>query len=367
MKSVFLVKVSGKLSKSGHFWAVIFITLVLILIYQAWPWREWKFTNGIWQWFPWLSSFYKLALAEITYRIVGIPFFVPIIYGALVLPWRGSLAVCLLSLVGLLPVITDIWSTNTLITNIVLLLMPFLIVSIVTFALEWRRKERRIFAEREAERQIYVAKVLEAQENERWRIAQELHDDTIQTLLVIANRTQNLISANNGEAKEVKKNAEWIRDATLQAVGEVRRLSLDLRPSILDDLGLVPALRWLVDCMNEESAIHTRILVNGNHHKLSPQAEANIFRVTQEALTNIKRHSEAKEAVVNLEFAEECLKITIDDNGRGFHLPKNLENLASGGSLGLIGIKQRIDFLGGTLKIRSQPGEGTSVVIEIKY
>jgi len=271
----------------------------------------------------------------------------------------------LLSLGGILPIITDMWPNYYLITNIALLLLPFLLVSLATFELEWRRKERKIFAEREAERKVYISKILESQENERLRIAQELHDDTIQTLLVIANRAETLIPAGDS-MKEIRGNAEWIRDTTLETVEGLRRIGLDLRPSMLDDLGLVPALRWLVDRMNKESGINTRILVSGEKRKLSPEAEVTIFRITQEALNNIKRHSRATEAVVNLEFTPESLKISMEDNGRGFRPPKKFDRLASRGKLGLIGIHQRIDFLGGTFKIHSKSGEGTSLLIEAR-
>jgi two-component system sensor histidine kinase UhpB len=265
-----------------------------------------------------------------------------------------------------LPIIADMWPNYYLVTNITLLLLPLLIVSLATIELEWRRKERKIFAEREEERQVYISKVLESQENERLRIAQELHDDTIQTLLVIANRAETLVPAGD-DMREVRKNAEWIRDTTLETVEGLRRISLDLRPSILGDLGLVPALRWLVDRMNKESGINTRIMVNGKKRKLSPEAEITIFRITQEALNNVKRHSRATEAVVTLEFTPEgCLRISIEDNGQGFRPPKKFDRLASSGKLGLIGMHQRIDFLGGTFAIRSKPGEGTLLLIEAR-
>ena len=361
MLGIFQLKTRGRIVNNPHFWAIIVVTLALVFLYQAWPWRAW--TVGP---FSWLSPLYDLVLIELRGHIVGILFLVPIIYAAIVFSWQGALFTFLMSLIGVLPIIADIWSTSSLITNIILLLLPFLIVSIITFELEWRRKERKTFAEREAERRVYISKILESQESERLRIAQELHDDTIQTLLVIANRAQNLIPSSDGNMTEAKRNADWIRDATLQAVEDVRRTSLNLRPSILDDLGLVPALRWLVDRMNKESGINTRILVNGVKRKLSPQAEVTIFRITQEALNNIKHHSKAKEAVIDLEFATECLKMKIEDDGQGFRPPEKFERLITRGKLGLIGIQQRIDLLGGTFQIRSRLGEGTSLLIEVK-
>jgi len=361
MLGISTLKTKGRILNNPHFWVILVITLALIFLYQAWPWRE----SNVGPWFPWLSSFYKLAVMEFVNHIVGILFLIPIIYAAIFFSWQGALIACLLALGGILPIIADMWPNDYLITNIALLLLPFLLVSLATFELEWRRKERKIFAEREAERQVYISKILESQENERLRIAQELHDDTIQTLLVIANRAETLIPSGD-DMREARKNAEWIRDTTLETVEGLRRIGLDLRPSMLDDLGLVPALRWLVDRMNKESGINTRILVSGEKRKLSPEAEVTIFRITQEALNNIKRHSRATEAIVNLEFTPESLKISMEDNGRGFRPPKKFDRLASRGKLGLIGIHQRIDFLGGTFKIHSKSGEGTSLLIEAR-
>lgn len=364
MLSSVLFKTKGKIYKSPHFWAIIVITLFLLLIYQAWPWRTWKFEEGFWQWFSWLHPLYDLAIIELINRIVGILFLVPIIYAAIVFSWQGALVIFLLALTGVLPITLDIWSVSSLITNLTLLLLPLFVASLVAFELARRRRERKHFAERETERQVYISKILESQENERLRIAQEIHDDTMQALLVIANRAQDMITPGKDDLEGVKKKAEWIRDATLQAIEELRRTSLDLRPSVLDDLGLVPALRWLVTNMNEESGINTRIIIKGNKRKLLPQAEVSIFRVVQEALNNIKRHSNAKKAVVNLEFDTNSLKMMIKDDGNGFRPPRKFDRLAAKGKLGLIGMRQRIDLLGGKFQIRSRVGGGTSLLIE---
>lgn len=356
-------KPSSNIIRNPHFWAILVISLALVFIYQTWPWR----TSGVGSWFPWLTSLDSLALWEVRNRIIGLLFLIPIIHATVAFSWRGALMAFLLALAGILPILTSFRSTNNIITNIVFLLLPFLIVSVVAFELAWRRKEKKNSADREAQRELYMSKILESEEHERRRIALELHDGIIQTLLVIANRAQNLISSGHDDTVGIKGNAQCIKDSTLQAVEDIRRISLDLRPSILDDLGLVPALRWLVDQRGKESGINTRILINGEERRLSPQAEVGIFRIAQEALNNIQHHSEATEAVVNLEFAEQCLKITIEDNGRGFGYPKQFDSLAAKGKLGLVGMKQRIDFLGGTFEIRSHPREGTKLLIEVKY
>jgi signal transduction histidine kinase len=363
MIGILPIKTKGKLVSSPHFWAIIVITLVLIFIYQAWPWRVWKFDYGIWQWFPWLSSLYRLALVEVTNHIVGILFFLPIVYAAIFLSWRGALIATLLSLGGVLPIIVDMWHASTFITNVVLLLLPLFVVSIATFELEWRRKERKVFAEREEERQAYISKIFEGQEEERRRIARDIHDETIQTLLAIANSAENLVSANNSD---VKRNAASIRDITLSIADKLRRISLDLRPDILDNLGLIPALRWLVDRMNTEYDVHTRFIVNGVERQLPSQVEVNMFRIVQEALNNIKRHAKANEVVATLEFASEHVKIIIEDNGQGFRPPKVISSYASRGKFGLIGMQERIKFINGTFQVRSSPGAGTLLSIEAK-
>jgi signal transduction histidine kinase len=299
-------------------------------------------------------------------HIVGILFLIPIIYAAIFFSWKGALVVCLLSLLGVLPIIADMWPNYYLITNIAFLLLPLLIVSLATFELEWRRKERKVFAEREEERRIYISKILEAQENERQRIAQELHDETIQTLLAIANSAESLLSSDHDNMREVRGNAEFIRDTILSTVENLRRISLDLRPSVLDNLGLISALRWLVDQMNTEPDIDTRIRVDGIEHSLSPRAEVTVFRVVQEALNNIKHHSKATKAMVELEFSSSCLKITIKDNGQGFRPLRQFHTLATKGKTGLIGIQQRINSIGGKFQVRSKPGEGTLLLIEVQ-
>jgi signal transduction histidine kinase len=233
--------------------------------------------------------------------------------------------------------------------------------------MEIRRRDRRSLVAREEQRKVYLSKVYEAQENERRRLAQELHDDTIQTFLVIAKSAQNLTAANNGAKEEVGRNATYIKDTALQAIEDVRRLTFDLRPSILDDLGLLPALRWLVDRMNKESEIRTRMLISDTKSRLSPQAEITTFRIVQEALHNIKRHSKAKEAVITLEFSADALNMTIQDDGQGFIPPRKLSNLMAKGNLGLIGMQERIESINGKLKIHSKPSKGTLLSIKIPY
>jgi two-component system sensor histidine kinase UhpB len=184
--------------------------------------------------------------------------------------------------------------------------------------------------------------------------------------LALANSAEDLVYANNNDSG-VERKAAWIRDTAVDTAARLREVSLDLSPSILSDLGLVPALRWLADRVNGECGINFRIIVNGAKYKLSHRVEIIVFRVVQEAMTNIKRHSQASEAVVTFEFDAEHLRITIEDNGQGFRLPRKFGRLAAEGKLGLVGMEERVNSLGGTLQVRSKPGKGTILSFEVEY
>jgi two-component system, NarL family, sensor histidine kinase DegS len=358
-------KNTGKIISNPHLWIILAISLLLVFIYEAWPWREWQFVSGIWVWVPWLANLHNLAIIEWTGHIVGLLFFIPIIYASIVFSWPGTLAVTLIAFARILPIIVGIWTETSIITNVVVLIIPFLFLSLATIELEKRRRDKDYAARREQERKIYLSKILEAQEKERQRIAQDLHDDTIQTLLFTAHSMETLASEMSDNRIATK--TLTVKDSVLKMIEDLRGICLDLRPSILDELGLVPALRWLVDCMNTDSKIQTRIQVDGDEKRLSSWTEIALYRVVQEALNNIKRHSSAQNAFVHLEFGTEKLKLTVNDDGKGFHVLKRLDDLPVHGKLGLIGIRQRISLLDGQFELRSQPGEGTELKIAVQY
>ncbi len=145
----------------------------------------------------------------------------------------------------------------------------------------------------------------------------------------------------------------------------VRRFSRDLRPSVLDDLGLLPALEWLTANLMEEDGIKTELKVYGDRRRLPPEAELALFRIVQEALSNVRRHSQASQVVTVVEFGEGRVRITVDDNGQGFELPGRTGDLATAGKLGLIGMHERAHLLDGTLTVRSEPGKGTTVTVDV--
>ena len=137
------------------------------------------------------------------------------------------------------------------------------------------------------------------------------------------------------------------------------------RPDVLDRLGLVSALELLTDELDSESGIKACTELVNSEKRLSPEAELVLFRIAQEALRNIRKHSQATEALVRIEFNSDKVKLTITDNGTGFELPEILGDLVGKGKLGLIGMKERVRLLDGTFSAESKPSQGTKVAVEI--
>ena len=144
----------------------------------------------------------------------------------------------------------------------------------------------------------------------------------------------------------------------------VRRLSQDLRPPTLERLGLVPAVKSLASDVERLSGISVEVSVKGSERRVHPDVELLLFRITQEALRNVERHSQARKAKVVLGFQEGRTRITIKDDGKGFQPPEMMGDLAKDGRLGLAGMQERVGLLGGSLKVDSGRGKGTTVVIE---
>lgn len=212
---------------------------------------------------------------------------------------------------------------------------------------------------------FYVQQVTRVQEDERKRIARELHDDVSPSLLLLIQRLDTITSRTQRKLpKSLVENLEGLRSQAIEALDGLRRCAQDLRPRILDDLGLVAALDWMAEDMVKNQGIDARVEAMGTERSLPAEVELLLFRIAQEALTNTRRHAEASRAVVKLEFEDNKLKMTISDNGRGFQLPERIGDLASTGKLGLAGMQERARLLGGTLRIQSELGKGTQVVAE---
>jgi len=212
----------------------------------------------------------------------------------------------------------------------------------------------------------YVQQVTRAQEDERARIARELHDDTIQSLIVLSRRLEGLAKEDERASPARAHQLHLLSRDADDVIQGIRRFNRDLRPSTLDDLGLVPALEGLAAGMTEADGIPTGLWVTGERRRLPPDVELALFRIAQEALNNVKRHAEATEVVINVEFLDGAVEMAVHDNGKGFMLTAPVEELWTSGHLGLIGMRERARLLGGALTIQSQPQLGTKVVVTVR-
>lgn len=209
----------------------------------------------------------------------------------------------------------------------------------------------------------YVAAITKSQEEERRRIARDLHDDTIQALIAIGQRLElarELIHESPDEAVEQLRD---LRKMVTRTIESVRAFSRDLRPTALEDLGLVPALQYLVNNLIQKDGTDASLSVEGSPDGLPPDLEVTIYRIVQEALTNIHRHAQASLVQVHAQFSPHLVIITVRDNGIGFNVPDDITELANQGSYGLLGVRERAQLFGGQVIITSQPGKGTEMQV----
>ena len=220
--------------------------------------------------------------------------------------------------------------------------------------------------QRQENMRFYIQQVTRAQEDERKRLARDLHDDVAPSLLILIQRLDAITSSTKPRlSSSLKNNLEDLHNQVTEALKNLRRYAQDLRPGIIDDLGLVAALEWMAENLAKDYVIDTKAEVIGVEQDLPDEVQLLLFRIAQEALANIRRHAEASKAWITLEFGDDKTVLTIKDNGKGFKLPQRTGDLASVGKLGILGMYERARLLGGSLKIQSESGKGTEVVAEV--
>jgi signal transduction histidine kinase len=204
-------------------------------------------------------------------------------------------------------------------------------------------------------------RMLEVQEGERRHIARELHDEIGQALTAVKLHLQAALRRGGPEAKQPLEECVLITD---QALEQVRNLSLNLRPSQLDDLGLVAALRWHVTRQAAVSGLSAEFGADELDERLEPALETACFRFVQEAMTNIVRHAGARHVWIEARRQGDRLRVSVRDDGKGFDVGAAMREAIARGSLGLLGMQERVGLAGGRLNVSSRPGEGTSIVAE---
>jgi len=209
----------------------------------------------------------------------------------------------------------------------------------------------------------YVASVLSSQERERKRVARELHDDTAQALIVLGRRIEMAQEETTDPA--LQEELEEIRDMVDLTLEGVRRFTSDLRPPLLEELGLPRTLRLLGDRIAREEPTDVTVEIIGEPIALSPELELGLYRLAQEALSNVRRHAQARHASIKLIYGMDRIRLQVTDDGVGFPAPATPADLVKSGGLGLMGMHERARLFGGKAIITSEPGQGTTVSIII--
>ena len=211
----------------------------------------------------------------------------------------------------------------------------------------------------------YARKITRAQENERKRIARELHDDTIQSLIGISRRLEALSTSEPALPESAANRIQELQQTTSDVINRVRLFSQALRPSTLDYLGLLPTLEELVGAINRHDGLRAELWVHGEQRRLSSEVELTLFRIVQEALNNVIKHADAVRVVTVVEMGDSSVTITVQDDGIGFQPSTLAEHPATASRLGLLGMQERARLLGGILSIDSTPGHGTKVTVNV--
>jgi signal transduction histidine kinase len=207
----------------------------------------------------------------------------------------------------------------------------------------------------------YLGAVTAGQEEERRRLARELHDDTIQSLIALNQREQLIQMALSGHP--ALDQLTEMQEMTAQMIANLRRLTRDLRPIYLEDLGLVPALDMLARDTSAALDIPVNLETSGQERRLGPEVELAFYRLVQEALSNVSRHAQASCAEVHLDFNIQAVTLTVIDDGCGFIVPESPAEMGTAGHFGLLGMQERAELINARLSVTSKPGQGTSVSV----
>jgi signal transduction histidine kinase len=213
--------------------------------------------------------------------------------------------------------------------------------------------------------QSYSDAVTNILEEERKRIARDLHDETTQDLASLFVDIENILSGREQLPQSVALSLEKLLAKIEKICDQIHRLSYELRPEILSDFGLIPSIQVLADELNDEQKLKCSVEITDNERRLPRDTELVLFRVTQEALRNARKYAKAREIHVRLDFQEREVRLTVSDDGIGFKPPTLLGDLVREGKFGLIGMSERVRLRGGFFSVDSETGKGTTVLAKV--
>lgn len=209
----------------------------------------------------------------------------------------------------------------------------------------------------------YIGAITSTQEEERLRLARELHDDTIQAVIALKQRMQ--LAQKSVKTHSGHQALSELEDFAEQTIENLRRLTRALRPIYLEDLGLVTALEMLVRETSQSNHPEIDFQKYGQERRLSHEVELALYRIAQEALSNVIHHAQAKYAALEINFDEKEIKLEVRDDGIGFEMPNSPTDFASNGHFGLLGIRERADLIGARLEVESAQGKGARLKVRL--
>lgn len=214
-------------------------------------------------------------------------------------------------------------------------------------------------------RQQLSVRVIKAQEEERLRVAREIHDGPAQSMANVVLRAEICEKLMAVEPDKVKQELYDLKEMVKESLHEVRKIIFDLRPMVLDDLGVVPTLRRFIAELQKRNSMSIELIVlGGEERRLSGALEVAVFRIVQEALNNINKHADARRAMIKLEVLPGRVNISITDDGCGFEIDP-FQNDTNMDCFGLLGMRERVELLEGQMKISSIAGKGTEIFVTI--
>lgn len=215
-------------------------------------------------------------------------------------------------------------------------------------------------------RQLLGFRIIKAQEEERQRVAREIHDGPAQTMSSVVMKAEICEKLIDMDLFRAKDELQLLKKVARESMRDVRKIIYNLRPMSLDDLGLIPTLQRYILTLQEDTGIRISFKTKGVYDDIRPVISLTVFRILQEAMNNIIKHSKAQNVAVNLEFPENGIKLHVYDDGVGFSLEEIKKKKADmNGGFGLLSMRERVELLNGKLQINSRPGNGTRLDITI--
>ncbi len=206
--------------------------------------------------------------------------------------------------------------------------------------------------------------IIKAQEDERKRVAREIHDGPAQSMANIVMRAEFCLKLLDKSPEKVRDELMSLQDLVRSSLTDVRKIIFDLRPMVLDDLGLAPAIKRYLTDYNEQYNLQVDFLFFGQQRRLDSSIEVALFRIVQETVNNIRKHAGAKRAVIKMEMLRNKINILVKDDGVGFDMDKVLSDKDREG-YGLVSMRERVQLLRGEMNITTAPGQGTSISVSV--